>query len=55
MKMLRHQIIIISDYYEHFNWIRKFAKEFPKFKIAVKNKKQFYDKKAKSIIEKLAT
>ena len=43
-----------KDYYEHFNWIRKFAKEFPKFKIAVKNKKQFYDKKARSIIEKLS-
>ena len=42
-----------EDYYTHFNWIKKFAVEFPNLNICIKLKKILTDKKVKDIFDNL--
>ncbi|MBD1139319.1 hypothetical protein IDH27_03220 [Pelagibacterales bacterium SAG-MED46] len=40
-----------DDYYTHFEWIKKFSKEFPKFEICIKLKKILTDQKVKKLFD----
>ncbi len=41
-----------DDYYTHFEWIKKFSEEYPKFEICIKLKKILTDQKVKKLFDK---